>query len=158
MTRPLDARIKHLYQPAALAEVKERLARLTPASERQWGKMNVAQALAHCSAAFEMAVGKTNPKRILLGRIFGPIARRSLIERGEPMRRNSPTDKSLVVRDERDFAAERERLVALMDQFAAAGPAGCTRHPHLFLGALTPEEWAALMYQHLDHHLRQFGA
>ncbi|HYK18636.1 MAG TPA: hypothetical protein VEV37_11470 [Bryobacteraceae bacterium] len=22
---------------------------------------------------------------------------------------------------------------------------------------MTPEEWAILMYKHLDHHLRQFG-
>jgi hypothetical protein len=29
---------------------------------------------------------------------------------------------------------------------------------HSFFGRLTPEEWATLMYKHLDHHLRQFGA
>jgi hypothetical protein len=40
----------------------------------------------------------------------------------------------------------------------AGGPAGCTTHPHLFMGRLTPVEWATLMYQHLDHHLRQFQA
>jgi len=38
-----------------------------------------------------------------------------------------------------------------------AGPAGCTAHPHSFFGRLKPEEWATLMYKHLDHHLRQFG-
>ncbi len=73
------------------------------------------------------------------------------------MRRNSATEKSLIVSDERDFAAERQRLCESIDRFAAAGPAGCTKHPHFFFGPLTPEEWAALMYQHLDHHLRQFG-
>ena len=36
------------------------------------------------------------------------------------------------------------------------GPGVCTKHPHFFFGPLTPVEWAALMYQHLDHHLRQF--
>ncbi len=53
---------------------------------------------------------------------------------------------------------EQHRLSALIDRFAAAGPAGCTTHPHTFFGPLTPQEWAALMYKHLDHHLRQFGA
>ena len=75
----------------------------------------------------------------------------------EPMRRNSPTVKGLVVQDERDLGMERERLLALIDRFAAAGPAGCTKHPHSFFGRLTPDEWAILMYKHLDHHLRQFG-
>jgi hypothetical protein len=46
----------------------------------------------------------------------------------------------------------------LIDRFAAAGPQGCTTHPHAFFGSLTPDEWAILMYKHLDHHLRQFGA
>jgi hypothetical protein len=46
----------------------------------------------------------------------------------------------------------------LIDRFAAAGPAGCTAHPHAFFGSLAPDQWAILMYKHLDHHLRQFGA
>jgi hypothetical protein len=46
---------------------------------------------------------------------------------------------------------------ALIDRFAAAGPAGCTTHPHAFFGRLTPDEWAILPYKRLDHHLRQFG-
>jgi hypothetical protein len=75
----------------------------------------------------------------------------------EPMRRNSPTAKILIVQDERDLETERTRLCGLIDRFASAGPAGCTKHPHAFFGPLTPDEWAILMYKHLDHHLRQFG-
>ena len=75
----------------------------------------------------------------------------------EPMRRNSPTVETLKVRDERDLDRERARLVGLIERFASAGPAGCTTHPHSFFGRLTPDEWAVLMYKHLDHHLRQFG-
>ena len=74
------------------------------------------------------------------------------------MRRNTPTAPSLIVADERDFAVEQQRLATLIDRFVAAGPAGCTRHPHVFFGRLTPDEWGALMHKHLDHHLRQFGA
>ena len=33
-------------------------------------------------------------------------------------------------------------LRGLIDRFAAAGPVGCTTHPHSFFGRLTPEEWA----------------
>jgi hypothetical protein len=62
------------------------------------------------------------------------------------------------VQDECDLAAERERIYALIDRFAKGGPQSCTTHPHVFFGRLTPNEWAALMYKHLDHHLRQFGA
>jgi hypothetical protein len=74
------------------------------------------------------------------------------------MRRNSPTSKELIIVDHRELDAERERLSGLIDRFAATGAAGCTPHPHAFFGPLTPDEWATLMYKHLDHHLRQFGA
>ena len=158
--------MKNLFEAAVVEEVKERMALLRPDSERQWGKMNPAQTLAHCSAAMEMAVGERTPPRILIGRMLGRFAKKSMIVNEKPMPRNVGTDKSLVVSDERDlvvsderdFVVERQRLREFIDRFAAGGPGACTRHPHFFFGPLTPEEWAALMYQHLDHHLRQFRA
>jgi len=148
--------MKNLFETARVEEVKARLARLQPGSQRQWGKMKPAQALAHCTAAFEMAMGKVSPPRIFIGRLLGPIAKKSLLVKGEPMRRNATTEKSCFVTDERDFAVESQRLRESIDRFVAGGPAICTKHPHFFFGPLTPVEWAALMYQHLDHHLRQF--
>jgi hypothetical protein len=148
--------MKNLYEPAALEEVKTRMAQLKPDSQRLWGKMNPAQAMAHCSVAMEMATGKNRPPRILLGRLLGPLAKKAVILKGKPMRRNSFTEKSAIVTDERDFVAERQRLRELIDRFAAGGPGKCTTHPHFFFGQLTPMEWATLQYQHLDHHLRQF--
>ena len=148
--------MKNLFEAATVEEVKERVARLRPDSDRLWGKMNPAQALAHCSAAMEMAVGEKLPRRILIGRPLGRLAKKSMIVNEKPMPRNAGTDKSLVVTDERDFVAERQRLSEFIDRFAAGGPGVCTKHPHFFFGPLTPVEWAALMYQHLDHHLRQF--
>ena len=149
--------MKNLFEPTRAEEVKERLARLQPDSARQWGKMSPAQALAHCSTAMEWAVGDRLAPRMFLGRILGGMIKPKVVGNDEPMRRNSPTAPTLVVADVRDLAKERERLRALIDRFAAGGPAGCTKHPHSFFGRLTPEEWAILMYKHLDHHLRQFG-
>jgi hypothetical protein len=149
--------MKNLFEAATAAEVKERMARLRPDSERLWGKMDPAQALAHSSATIGIAVGEIRPPRILLGRLLGRLAKKSLMVNGTPMRRNSMADKSVVVTDERDFAVERQRLGESIDRFAAGGPEMCTKHPHFFFGPLTPVEWATLMYLHLDHHLRQFG-
>ena len=143
------------YEPARVEEVSQRMDRLQPESRPLWGKMNPAQALAHCATAMEMAVGKIHPPRMFIGRILGPLVKQKVL-RG-PMRRNSPTAKILVVADQRELAAERERLRSLVRQFAAAGSQGCTKHPHVFFGTLTPDEWAVLMYKHVDHHLQQFG-
>lgn len=150
--------MKSLFETTTANEVKERVGRLGPASVRQWGKMNAAQAMAHCATTMEWAVGDRNEPRMFIGRILGPLVKSKVLKDEAPMGRNAPTAKSLVVADERDLAKERQRLCALIDRFSSGGPQGCTKHPHSFFGPLTPDEWARLMYKHLDHHLRQFGA
>jgi Protein of unknown function (DUF1569) len=149
--------MKNLFDAPRVAEVKGRLANLSSDSKRLWGKMNAGQMVAHCSAGLELAMGDRKPPRLLMGRILGWIVRPMALGNDEPMRRNSPTVPGLVMKDQRDLQAERDRLSGLIDRFAAAGPTGCTTHPHSFFGRLTPQEWAILMYKHLDHHLRQFG-
>jgi hypothetical protein len=149
--------VKNLFDGTSVVELTERLDRLTPASERQWGKMNAAQALAHCSASVEMAIGECNPPRMFVGRLFGGLVKNAAIGDDKPMKRNAPTSPVLRVKDDVDLDAERARLRELLERFAAGGAGGCTRHPHTFFGPLTPDEWAVLTYKHVDHHLRQFG-
>ena len=64
--------MKNLFEKTTADEAIVRLERLTPASERQWGKMSVAQMLAHCSLIMEAAVGDSRPKRMFIGRLLGP--------------------------------------------------------------------------------------
>lgn len=149
--------MKNLFEAASQAEVKARVQRLRPDSEREWGKMSVAQAVAHCAASMEMALGETRPPRVFIGRVLGWAIKPLALGNDAPMRRNSPTVPEIEMKDSRDLEVERPRLLALVDRFAAAGASGCTTHPHSFFGRLTPDEWAVLMYKHLDHHLRQFG-
>jgi len=148
--------VKSLFEPSCATEIKRRLGVLGPESERQWGAMDVAQMLAHSSAWMEMAAGLNTPPRSLVGRIFGKMAKKSVLGEG-PIRRNMPTEKSLIVQGEKNFDAERQRLLDWVDRFSAGGPEQCTTHPHCFFGHMTPLEWAILGYKHLDHHLRQFG-
>jgi hypothetical protein len=150
--------MKHLFEPSRVQEVKQRIARLTPESRREWGSMSVAQMMAHCSIAFETASGEARPPRVLIGRILGAMIKPLALRNDDPMRRNSPTAPIFIMKDEPDFEAARMRLLERIDQFAADGAAGCTSHPHTFFGLLRPDEWAILMYKHVDHHLRQFGA
>lgn len=147
----------NLLDAATATRMKARIADLRPDSARLWGKMNAPQALAHCAAGLEWAVGDRVPPRMLLGGIIGRLIKPIVLGNDKPMRHNAPTAPSLVVADERDLAVERQRVCALIDRFVAAGPEGCTTHPHSFFGRLTPREWAILSYKHLDHHLRQFG-
>src|ERR1700676_3728721 len=122
--------MKNLFEAAQVEEVKKRMAQLRPDSERQWGKMKAAQAVAHCSGGLELALGDRMPPRMFVGRIIGGMIKPKVMGNDEPLRRNSPTVKGLVIQDERDLGMERERLQGLIDRFAAAGPKGCTATPH----------------------------
>jgi hypothetical protein len=149
--------MKNLFEAEATDEVIARVDKLQPATQRQWGKMDVAQMMAHCSAALDMASGRLDLPRMFIGRLIGPFVK-PIYTNDKPFSKSSPTDPKLVVSDRRDFAREQEQLKLKVRQFHEGGEQRCTQHPHPFFGALTPEQWSRGMYKHLDHHLRQFGA
>jgi hypothetical protein len=149
--------VKNLFEKEAVEEIISRIDALQPTSQRQWGKMDPAQMMAHCCAALDMASGRLNLKRVLIGRLLGPFVR-PIFSNEKPFSRNNPTAKELVFSTPQDFQRERELLREKIRQFHEGGEAKCTRHPHPFFGPLTPQEWSRGMYKHLDHHLRQFGA
>jgi hypothetical protein len=149
--------VKSLFDETSAAEIRLRLSQLSDRNERQWGRMNAAQALAHCSGVLELALGDRRPPRAAVGRILGWLFKRLTIGSDAPMRRNAPTIPGVIVLDQRDLDTERKRLLALIERFTAGGSAVCTEHAHPFFGRLTPGEWAVFEYKHLDHHLRQFG-
>jgi hypothetical protein len=146
-----------LFEAPDRQSVLGRLARLQPGAERQWGKMAAAQMMAHCSNALEVATGDRPLKQKLIGKIFAPFVRSSTL--GEkPFSRNSPTDPAFIVTEEKDFEAEKRRLTGIVNRFCERGPEKASVQVHSFLGRLNGEEWGVMMYKHLDHHLRQFGA
>lgn len=146
-----------LFDAPARQEILDRLSRLQPGSTRQWGKMDPAQMLTHCALALETATGDSPRRQSLLGKLLAPLVRKKILG-PEPFSKNSPTDPSFVVADARDFDAERARLEALVAKFASQGREGAGAYTHSFFGRLTGDEWGILMWKHLDHHLRQFGA
>jgi hypothetical protein len=113
--------MKNLFEPATAEEVQLRIARLRPDSERVWGKMSPAQAVAHCAASMEWALGDKTPPRMFVGRILGTLVKPMVFKDDAPMRRNSPTAKVLIVQDDRNLDMERERLRGLVDRFCQAG-------------------------------------
>lgn len=149
--------MRNLFDGETAAALKVRIGEVRPDSDRQWGRMTPAQAIAHCAALFDVAVGNTIPTRMFIGRLIGGMVRGKVLGDDKPLARNSPTDRALMKNDADDLDAEKRRLLGLIDRFAGGGAAGCTPHPHSFFGRLAPEQWAILTYKHTDHHLRQFG-
>ncbi len=64
--------MKNLFDPALVEDVKQRIMRLRPGSERRWGKLPVALVLAHCTSGLQMAMGVINPRRVSFpGNVIG---------------------------------------------------------------------------------------
>ena len=145
----------NLFEQKNAAEILNRIEKLQPTTHAQWGKMNVAQMMAHCAVTLDTPFG-ADRKQHLLGKIFGKIAKKDNLSE-KPFRKNSPTDGSFIVKDPRDFAKEKIRLVNNVKHFADAGPQGITCKKHPFFGDFTTDNWSFLMHKHLDHHLKQFG-
>jgi len=148
--------MNNLFDQIDVTEILNRIEKLTPNSQRQWGKMNVAQMLAHSNISLETAMGMNFIKRLFIGRIVGSFLKPNVLG-AKPFGKNSPTDKSYIFPDDCNFEEEKLKTIASIKKFFEGGPSQCTTHPHPFFGKFTPDEWAVFQWKHLDHHLRQFG-
>ena len=145
-----------IFRPDGAAALLQRVQRLRADSPARWGRMDAAQMLAHCQQTLRVVLGDLKMKRILVGYLFGGLAKKSTLS-PRPYKPNLPTAPEFRITDKRDFERERTAFVALVQRCAAGGPAAITRDPHPFFGPLTTDEWEVHMWKHLDHHLRQFG-
>src|SRR5262245_57463204 len=142
--------MKTLLSAPDSQEIVKRIHRLQPDSRGQWGKMQVAQMLAHCQVPMRVALGEVKLRRSLIGLLFGRLAKKSLVA-PRPFKHDLPTAPQFRVTDARDFAIEKANLIALVQRFQAGGAAGITKDPHPFFGRMTVPEWELLQWKHLDH-------
>jgi hypothetical protein len=150
--------MKSLFNQKDNNEIIERINKLSPSSNAQWGKMNVEQMLAHCRMPLLAAYDGVKLKRGLIGILFGSIAKKQLITQDKPFKQNLPTDNNFIITHPKSFEKEKQKLIEKVEAFYKNGPDKITKQPHSFFGKLTPQEWDKLQTKHLDHHLRQFGA
>ena len=148
--------MKTLYQKEAVDEIINRVNKLSPSTQRQWGKMNVEQMLAHCSVGMQTATGEKILQSGFFLRLIGPLFK-SQTSNDKPFRKESPTHPGFIIGSTEGFEKEKQNLIEQINKFHQGGETKCTTNPHSFFGKLTPKEWGVLQYKHLDHHLTQFG-
>src|SRR4051812_19160723 len=70
-----NARMKTLFDDGDRAALLQRLDKLQADTPRQWGKMNAAQMVTHCTRALEAGTGDRPMKQKLIGKILMPFFR-----------------------------------------------------------------------------------
>lgn len=152
--------MKTLFTQQGREEILDRINRLTPASQPQWGKMNVGQMLAHAQKPIEVAMDTSKLDNgimlKLMSLLFGRSVKKKFIA-NETLDRNSPTAPSFKITDDRDFDKEKQMLIEKVNMFSEMGMARKLGDRHPFFGPMSHEEWDILQWKHLDHHLKQFG-
>ncbi len=147
--------MQNLFSQTDAGVVIHRIESLQTSNQPQWGKMDVAQMLAHCQVPFLYYFGERKQKRGLMAVLFGAMAKKKMMHDGA-FTKNLPTAKDFIITGERDFEKEKQQLVNMIKRFTlTADPHTIQQHP--FFGKMSGNEWAVLAYKHLDHHLRQFG-
>jgi len=148
--------MKSLFETGPYDEIIERSERLNPQSPALWGKMNVAQMLAHCKEPLKVPLDKIVLKKPNAVMKFLFSFFKQTLYNDKPWRKGLPTSKEFIITDVRDFQNEKKELLNLIHEFHA-GKNKTEWPPHPFCGQFTSEQWGKMQYKHLDHHYRQFG-
>ncbi len=149
--------MKNVFEQAEAEALISRINALTPESQAIWGKMSVAQMLAHCNVTYEMVYENIHPKpSAVLGFILKMFVKKTVVSE-KPYSRNSSTAPQFIIKGTKDFGLEKERLTNYITKTQQKGEAHFDgRESHSF-GKLNKQEWNNMFYKHLDHHLSQFG-
>lgn len=149
--------LPNIFTKKAADEIVGRINQLTPATQPKWGKMNVAQMLAHCCVTYEMAFEDKHPKPGSLMRFILKLFVKKAVVNEIPYPHNSRTAPQFIITDAKEFEKERQRLIAYIGKAQGLGEAHFDGRASHSFGPLNKTEWNNMFYKHLDHHLRQFG-
>lgn len=134
-----------------------RINNLSNETQPIWGKMDVAQMLAHCCVTYEMAFDNTHKKPGAFARFMLKLFVKGIVVNEKPYKKNSRTGPMFVIADKRVFEKEKSRLITYLNKTVELGEKHFDGKESLSLGVLTINEWNNQFYKHLDHHLSQFG-
>lgn len=145
--------MKSIFDEATRGEIINRINSLNDKNTAQWGKMNLYQMIKHYTLWEEMIQGKQNYKRVFMGRIFGKMALKNVLN-DAPLRRNTPTIPALKISGDGDVASQKTKWISRIEEYANFS------NPHFvhpFFGKMATGRIGFFVYKHIDHHLRQFN-
>ena len=149
--------MKNVFTQQDSSELIHRIENLRPDSKQVWGKMNVAQMLAHCNVTYEMVYEDKHPRPNAFMKFTLRLLVKNYVVNEKPYKQNAHTAKQFMVADAKDFEAEKSRLINFIQKTQLLGQAHFEGKESHSFGPLTGREWNNMFYKHLNHHLNQFG-
>ena len=149
--------LPNVFTKEVSTDILDRISHLKVDSQPKWGKMSVAQMLAHCNVTYEMTYEDIHPKPNALIKFILKMIVKNSVTNEVPYKHNSSTAPQFIIKETKDFEVEKKRLTDFIiktQQFGESHFDG--RESHSF-GVLNKTEWNNMLYKHLNHHLNQFG-
>ena len=150
--------MENIFLKEVTAEILNRINKLNPNSKPLWGKMTVAQMLAHCNItyAYTYEPEKFKKPNFFLRFILKNIVKKYVVS-PKPYKHNSRTGPDFIIADERNFEMEKEKLVQNIIRTQQLGEKHFDGLENHSFGKMSAKEWNTMFSKHLNHHLTQFG-
>lgn len=147
-----------IFTPEGAQQIVSRIHQLTPQSQPRWGEMNVAQMLAHCNVTYELVYTDKHPKpkNPFMRWVLKSFVKKTVVSE-EPYKKNMRTAPHFLITGNKNFEAEKERLINHIRQTQKLGAEHFDGKESHSFGELDKTEWNNMFAKHLDHHLTQFG-
>lgn len=149
--------MKNIFNQNDTTEIIARIDRLTPLTNPVWGKMDVAQMLAHCNVTYEMVYENKHPKPKGLMKLILKLLVKNVVVNEKPYKHSSKTAPAFIITNTKDFNVEKNRLIDFIKKTQELGENHFEGKESHSFGTLTSKEWNNMFYKHLNHHLNQFG-
>ncbi len=153
----METTLPNIFTAETTSQLTERINKLNETSKPIWGKMSIAQMLAHCCVPYEMTFETKHPRPNALMKFIIKSLAKSTVVSTKPYPKSSRTAPQFIITDEREFTTEKERLTGYLNKAEGLGAQHFDQKESHSFGKLSIEEWNNLFYKHLDHHLKQFG-
>ena len=146
-----------IFERAVADRIIGRINQLTPSSQTQWGKMDVARMLAHCNVTYELVYDNIHAKPNGLVRLLLKMMVKKSVVSETPYKHNLRTGPQFLIVDPKVFDTEKKRLIDYINRVQQEGANAFEGRDSNSFGLLSSVEWNNMFYKHLDHHLTQFG-
>lgn len=143
-----------------LNAMRQRISKLTPDAERQWGQMTVQQMVPHVTDQLRLAMYEIEAAD--KGNFFTKTFLKWMILAGMPIPKGKASTAPELNQQEgkgtppTDLGTDVQTLNETIDRFCNQ-PDSYVWNRHPLFGKLSGKQWKKLAHGHLHHHLMQFG-
>ncbi len=149
--------LPYIFNKNISDEIISRINHLNDQSRANWGKMNVAEMLAHCNVTYELVFEDKHPRPNAFMKFILKAFVKKTVTNELPYKHNGQTAPAFIIKDARNFEIEKKRLIEFINKTQHLGDSFFDNKISHSFGKLNKVEWNNMFYKHIDHHLKQFG-